>query len=466
MNSTLSARHLLLAISLSGVLAGQPAWSAFDAPATWNVHQQVDFRAGNFSRYDAPWNLLHSLVTPENEARMLRDAEGRISPEFRTPPEIEPHVRLWLGIYTKYSSQEAVIFDEEHPEVVYETIDFRELGRTSRNRAAFEIVSRRILKKRVDEYRSAFRELGSPRKSGRLSSLARQIARARAGVPHRHSPAEALRALRVQWGQRDAVMTGLLSSNAFLHRMERIFSEMGLPPELILISLVESSFNWNAVSHAGAVGVWQFMPGTAAEFMFLDSSGRIDERLSPIKSTVAAGRLLNRNFRMLGNWPMAISAYNHGHTKWAKLKPAQWGQVPKILSQCSKSKPIVNLGFASRNYYPEFLALLRAYKYQEIAYGSAPEPALKPVRFVQTKGTATLASLAARHQVPESELRRLNPDVKTRDAAIPSGFWLSLPSSEDDFSGLIQSRRRRVARAEIQNREKIATRVAAVIPRD
>ncbi len=260
-------------------------------------------------------------------------------------------------------------------------------------------------------------------------------------------------------------MTGLLSSNAFLHRMERIFSEMALPPELILISLVESSFNWNAVSRAGAVGVWQFMPETGAEFMFLDSSGRIDERLSPIKSTVAAGRLMTRNFRMLGTWPMAISAYNHGHTKWVKLKSSQWSQVPKILAQCSKSKPLVKLGFASRNYYPEFLALLRAYKYQEIAYGTAPEPALKPVRFIQTQGLGTLASLAARHQVPESELRRLNPDIKTRDASIPAGFWLSLPSSDDDFSGLIQARRRRVARLDVQDRQRVAKSSVRIIPR-
>lgn len=405
-------------------------------------------------------------MTPEREALIFSDAEGRISAEFGIPPEIEPHVRLWFRIYTQYSSQEAIIFDEEHPEIIYETLDFRELARTSRNRAAFEIVSRKILARRMDEYRAAFRELGSLKTRTRLSRHAQLIARVRSALPHHHSTVEALRSLRVQWGQRDAVMTGLLSSNAFLHRMERIFSEMGLPPELTLISLVESSFNWNAVSHAGAVGVWQFMPGTASDFMFIDPTGRIDERLSPIKSTVAAGKLMNRNFRMLGTWPMAISAYNHGHTKWVKLRPAQWNQVPKILAQCSKSRSPVKLGFASRNYYPEFLALLRAYKYQEIAYGSAPEGKLNPVRFIQTTGQSTLASLSLQHRIPEPELRRLNPDIKVRETRIPPKFWLSLPSAADDFSGLIQSRRK-VARVErsTQKRQKLAEDVREIIPR-
>lgn len=462
-----SFQHLLLsAVAASGLFPGAPASAAFDSPASWDVSQQVDFRAENFSRYDAPWNLFHSLITPEQETRILADSEGRISPEFSIPSEIGPHVQFWLKIYTRFTSQEAVIFDEEHPEIIYEVLDFRELARTSRNRAAFEIVSRRILKKRIESYRAAFRSLTPSRSKRRLSREAQQIVEARRALSHHHPAAEALRSLRVQWGQRDAVMTGLLSSKSFIHRMEKIFGEMGLPPELVLISLVESSFNWNAVSRAGAVGAWQFMPDTAAEFMFIDDAKQIDERLSPIKSTVAAGKLLNRNYRMLGSWPMAVSAYNHGHSKWVNLRPTQWSQWPRILAQCSRSRPLFKLGFASRNYFPEFLALLRAYKYQDIVYGNAPLNQLSSVRFVQTDTPATLAGLSVQHQVPESELRRLNPDIKSRETRIPSRYWLSLPSVEDDFSGLIQARRR-VVRADdrIRKRQKVAESIYRLIPR-
>ena len=125
-------------------------------------------------------------------------------------------------------------------------------------------------------------------------------------------------------------MSGLLASNSFLRRMEGIFSQMDVPPELVLLSLVESSFNWNAISHAGATGIWQFMPNTGREFMLVDPVQQIDERLSPIKSTVAAARLLLRNHRMLGSWPKAVSAYNHGHSKWARAGSLKKGKIKRI----------------------------------------------------------------------------------------------------------------------------------------
>jgi membrane-bound lytic murein transglycosylase D len=453
-----------LALSVTSALA-RATHASFDSPASWDVARETDFRSENLQRYDTPWNLLQSLLTPEQERQIFSDAENRVAEEFRKiPAELEPQVRLWLKVYTHYTSQQAIIFDEEHPEVVYEVMDFRELARTSRNRVAFEIVSRKVLKQRIQAYRVGFQELARKSKGRSLSREARQILAARRGLPHQHPATEALRALRVQWGQRDQVMSGLLSSAAFLHRMESIFQEMGVPPELILLSLVESSFNWNAVSHVGATGVWQFMPNTGREFMLLHPQGIIDERLSPIKSTVAAARLLTRNYRMLGTWPMAIGAYNHGHAKWVKLKPAQWSSLPRILAQCSQSKVPFKLGFASRNYYPEFLALLRAYKYQDVAYGTAPERKLAPVRFIKLANSATLTHLAKRHLIPESELRRLNPDIKVAGAVLPAGFWLSLPAVEDDFSGLVQAKRR-MAQEMVPSKTRVAEDLRKVTPR-
>jgi len=178
----------------------------------------------------------------------------------------------------------------------------------------------------------------------------------------------------------------------------------------------------------------------------------------------AAARLLNRNYKMLGTWPMAISAYNHGHAKWAKLKPAQWSALPRILSQCSKSRVPFKLGFASRNYYPEFLALLRAYRYQDVAYGSAPERKLAPVRFVRLSSPSTVASLAKQHVLPESVLRMLNPDIKVANAVLPAGFWLSLPSVEDDFSGLVQAKRR-MAKQMMPSKTRVAEDLSRLTPR-
>ncbi len=429
---------LLGLLTVTAAMSGAQAWAAFDTPSAWNLSSDHRVEESPGTRYDAPWNVLYSRLTDEHERRLLKDSDGRLPVEFQAlPAAMEAQVAFWLKIYTKHSSQEAILFDEEHPEVVYEVMDFRQLARTSRNRIAYEISSRNALKARVHDYRRAFEELSRAGGRKKLGRLAQHIVSVRRGLPHSHSARDSLRALRVQWGQRDQVMVGLLSSSAFIERMSSIFDSMGVPSSLVLLSLVESSFNWNAVSHAGAAGVWQFMPRTGREFLHIDETRKLDERLSPIKSTVAAARLLNRNFRLLGSWPMAIGAYNHGHSKWARLKNRDRTNFAAVLSQCSRSRVPFKLGFASRNYYAEFLALLRAYHYQDVAFGGAPAQALSPVRYVRIPRTTAVDRLAIAFGVSEMELRRLNPDVKSGASAIPSGYWISVPAIEDDFSGLV-----------------------------
>ena len=73
---------------------------------------------------------------------------------------------------------------------------------------------------------------------------------------------------------------------------------------------VESSFNAAAYSKVGAAGLWQFMRSTGRRYMRVDDA--VDERLDPYRSTEAAAQLLAYNYRVLGSWPLALTAYNHG----------------------------------------------------------------------------------------------------------------------------------------------------------
>ncbi|MFN7686036.1 MAG: lytic transglycosylase domain-containing protein, partial [Oligoflexia bacterium] len=204
------------------------------------------------------------------------------------------------------------------------------------------------------------------------------------------------------------------------------------------LSLVESSFNPRAVSYAGAAGVWQFMPDSGAEFMRVNPGEGIDERISPIKSTAAAARLLQRNYKMLGSWPAAIGAYNHGHSKWRRIPQEQRREPGKILAQCSRSPKVsVKLGFASRNYYAEFLALLRAERYQDRAFGPPPSLAGQPVRFVSVGAPSRVDSLAQEHGLAPKTLLELNPDILSAGRLIPSGFLLAVPSKQDEFKTVI-----------------------------
>jgi len=120
----------------------------------------------------------------------------------------------------------------------------------------------------------------------------------------------------------------------------------------------------NVRSKAAALGIWQFTPGTGR--LYLTINQKVDQRLDADKATRAAAKLLRDNYRALGNWSLAITAYNHGRSGMMRAKHRHGPDLTTIISDYRG--PV--FGYASMNFYAEFLAALEVYKNHEQYFGT------------------------------------------------------------------------------------------------
>ena len=149
-------------------------------------------------------------------------------------------------------------------------------------------------------------------------------------------------------------ITNAPGKKLYLENFERIFREAGLPIELTRMVFVESSFNVLARSKVGASGLWQIMRYTGRPYMMINDA--IDKRNHPTEATKLAAKLLRNNYQMLQSWPLAVTGYNHGPTGVLKLTKHYKSREIGDLTQNIGSRK--RLGFASRNFYASFLAIL------------------------------------------------------------------------------------------------------------
>ena len=208
-----------------------------------------------------------------------------------------------------------------------------------------------------------------------------------------------------------------------------------MPPEIAALPHVESSFNPAAYSKVGAAGLWQFMPSTAKRFMRVD--GIVDERLDPYSATEAAANLMLYNYRLLGSWPLAVTAYNHGP---GGLRRAQDELGTSDIAVIVKRYQGATFGFASRNFYVAFLAALEVDRNAEKYFGPLtrlPDTENTPVELPDYIAVGTLAKA---FKVDLGALKVLNPALRppiwNGSRLVPRGYALRLPgvASESEIA--------------------------------
>ena len=263
---------------------------------------------------------------------------------FPVPDGLQPDVDFCIDIFSHYTTAQGVLHDNRNLAVVYETVD---LPATMERRDR----QRRVAKRR-EHYEAILRTLANGKRDNLSDEEARVLALWPEGVSNSTLSA-AVRQIRYQQGLRDRFREGLVRSGRWRAYIEDEFRALGVPVELAALPHVESSYNPEARSHVGASGIWQFTRSTGRRFMQIDHV--LDERNDPWTASRAAGRLLAYNYSIAGNWPMAITAYNHG---LAGVRRAMRQFGDDAYGDIFRKYNGRTFGFASRNFYLAFLAAM------------------------------------------------------------------------------------------------------------
>ena len=326
---------------------------------------------------------------------------------FSVPDGLENEVRFWETVFGTYGSDQVVIYDERFLEGIYEVVDRTEVNRAvGRITKSLRHLAAAPKKPGTDEeryYRKLFGGTSDP-----------EVFRAASGR------------VRVQPGQKGSLRRAIEKSSAWMGDIESIFEANGLPKELTALMFIESMFNPRALSGVGASGVWQFMPETGRSYVSMNDFW--DDRNDTINSSTGAALFLKDLYRQTGDWCLAVNAYHSGLGRILNaVKKLGTKKIADIIHHYNDP----GYSFYSRNYVPEFLAVVALYRHRAEIFGSLSETEDRRYDIVQTSDFVILPKIADRFGIGLDVLRRLNTalkeDVLTGDLPLPPHYPLRVP---------------------------------------
>lgn len=222
--------------------------------------------------------------------------------------------------------------------------------------------------------------------------------------------------------RRDKLNLWMTRADTYFPMMDEIFEDVGVPPEMKYLAVIESGLNPTARSWAKAVGMWQFIAATG-KYYGLDVNTWVDERMDPEKATrAAAEHLLDLHKMYYKDWQVAIAGYNcsprcikRAIRRTGKTNPSFWDIYPYLPRQ-------------TRNYVPGFIAASLIMTNPDKFGLDAPKGPRYEYDLVPVQGMLSFDDVAKMAGTDKATVRALNPEL--RRSTLPptnSVYMLRLP---------------------------------------
>ncbi|MBP7148727.1 MAG: transglycosylase SLT domain-containing protein [Acidobacteria bacterium] len=349
---------------------------------------------------------------------------GALAPDaFPFPEELREQVQFWQKVYAAWSLRQVALHDDRHLGLVYRVVDLPGPAGD-----VYTDSQREFVRRQKDHLAAELRQLEHKRRAGHeLTPAETELAERIAAAAGEDGWVGASSRVRSQRGLRERFRRGVEIANRYDAAFREVFRARGLPEDLALLPHVESSFQAAARSSAGAVGLWQFTRGAGKRFLVLGAA--IDERLDPVASAAGAARYLERAYSLLGDWALALTSYNHGVEGMQKARAEFGTDFARIVREYEGPQ----FGFASRNFYAEFLAAREIARAPGLFFEGELqlEPPLDHDVVVLDRA-ASVARIASRYKVPAKKLAALNPAWSRKAlrgaALVPAGTRVWLPA--------------------------------------
>lgn len=369
---------------------------------------------------------------PRAEPPLVETHDLDCGDTFPCPPQIQRRVDFWIKVFRSWRTDQLVFHDRYYPARVYSVIT----SRHSCSRSSARPV--RAERERIEKM---------------LRTLAKKLTWAEPGWTDeelaflelfpKKSPDEITRAansIRCQQGNRDRFRKALQRYGRYRDYILRTLKEHQLSEDILYLPFVESAYNPEAYSRAGAAGLWQIMPATARK-LGLQLDPTMDERFDPQRATWAAAKYLRHSTDRLTEIarnidasvkpaqvnPFVITSYNYGVTGMARAITSVGPDYIEVLNEYRSRR----FRTAVRNFYASFLAARYVARNAERYFGPIRSDRELAVTRLVLKRPTSVDRIVDVFGVDRDTVEQLNPAL-TRYVwkgwrLIPEGYALSIP---------------------------------------